>query len=395
MIRTCSICGKEFESSQGWICDRKYCSKECGNTARRIKYYEERKNRICKQCGKPFVYSADTGSAWFCSIECRKRWNYEQSRLRKIRKEAESRCVEWLQNGVPDNFTVLSDWKEYDGNVEIEIRCNDCGETFTKPIYFARRTVHCPLCWERKRKRVKDYHPRKYGNMDDYKAVLEAKKQETLEQKEKEREARKQVKICKFCGKEFETYRQKQVCCSPQCSDNYKKEKWRMKENRVNETNLVDKDITLMRLFKRDNGTCWICGGKCNYSDFSIGADGFKKCGENYPSIDHVIPLARGGMHAWKNVALAHLKCNILKSDSIPDLGITFDYPEIRGKHSRKTVFQFDLNDNLVNVYESTSEAEKSTGIKQRGIQNCARGETKTYKGYKWKYDECERNKAS
>jgi hypothetical protein len=39
-----------------------------------------------------------------------------------------------------------------------------------------------------------------------------------------------------------------------------------------------------------------------------------------------------------------------------------------------------------VESYESTTEAERQTGIKCRGIQNCARGETKTYKGYVWKY---------
>ncbi|MGV8973360.1 MAG: HNH endonuclease [Rhodoglobus sp.] len=36
-------------------------------------------------------------------------------------------------------------------------------------------------------------------------------------------------------------------------------------------------------------------------------------------SLDHIIPLARGGWHAMDNVALAHLRCNITKHAKILD----------------------------------------------------------------------------
>lgn len=330
MIRTCLYCGKEFESSQGWICDRKYCSKECGNTARRIKYYEERKNRICKQCGKPFVYSADTGSAWFCSIDCRKRWNYEQSALKKVHEEADSRCAEWLQNGVQDNFTVLSEWTEGDGNVEIEIRCNDCGGTFKKQIYLARRTKHCPLCW----KRSGDSHPRKYGNMDDYKAVLEAKRQESLERKEKEREERKQAKICeieqrifqkqqfeqeqlsvdricKNCGNIFHSINSHIKYCSPECAKKMSRSRGKTKRRLRIDENYIE-DVSLEKLYERDGGICYLCGRKTNYNDYEIKDDVFI-AGNWYPSIDHIVPLCEGGEHSYKNTKLAHRICNSLR----------------------------------------------------------------------------------
>lgn len=35
--------------------------------------------------------------------------------------------------------------------------------------------------------------------------------------------------------------------------------------------------------------------------------------GDNYPSVDHIVPLAKGGLHSWDNVQLAHFKCNTLK----------------------------------------------------------------------------------
>lgn len=35
------------------------------------------------------------------------------------------------------------------------------------------------------------------------------------------------------------------------------------------------------------------------------------------PSLDHIIPLAKGGTHTYGNVQLAHLQCNCLKQDKI------------------------------------------------------------------------------
>jgi 5-methylcytosine-specific restriction endonuclease McrA len=79
---------------------------------------------------------------------------------------------------------------------------------------------------------------------------------------------------------------------------------------------MVDKGITLEKLFRRDRGQCYICGGICDWNDFSIKDNAFI-AGQTYPSIDHVKPLAKGGEHSWDNVKLAHFVCNSLKSDKI------------------------------------------------------------------------------
>ena len=39
--------------------------------------------------------------------------------------------------------------------------------------------------------------------------------------------------------------------------------------------------------------------------------------GNNYPSIDHVIPVSKGGTHTWDNVKLAHRHCNTMKSNDL------------------------------------------------------------------------------
>ena len=50
-------------------------------------------------------------------------------------------------------------------------------------------------------------------------------------------------------------------------------------------------------VYERDGGRCHICG---------------KKVGKRW-HLDHLIPLARGGEHSYKNVAVSHPKCNMSK----------------------------------------------------------------------------------
>lgn len=77
---------------------------------------------------------------------------------------------------------------------------------------------------------------------------------------------------------------------------------------------MVDKDITVEGLFRRDKGICYLCGRECSFDDYVI-RDGVFIAGDWYPSIDHVIPLSKGGVHSWDNVKLAHRRCNLIKRD--------------------------------------------------------------------------------
>lgn len=186
-----------------------------------------------------------------------------------------------------------------------------------------------------------------------------------------------------MCGKEFRTLNPKQVTCSKECG---KKLKYARQQHRIPKAQLIDNDITLEALYRRDAGVCYLCGGLCDWDDKHDNV-----VGANYPSIDHIIPIARGGLHSWGNVRLAHHLCNAVKGaslienadDLIPANAYEFkkDVQPIR-----KATEQYTTGGELVAVYPSTADAERVTGIKQRGIQNCARGERRTYKGYVWKY---------
>lgn len=90
----------------------------------------------------------------------------------------------------------------------------------------------------------------------------------------------------------------------------------------IEKERVVDKDITLKKLYKHDEGICHICGKKCDLEDYwymtgKTGKEIFV-AGDNYPVIDHVIPLNKGGVQSWENVKLAHKACNTKKGDALP-----------------------------------------------------------------------------
>ena len=122
-------------------------------------------------------------------------------------------------------------------------------------------------------------------------------------------------KQCKKCGKLFYST-QKKYFCSEQCLKAVEYSK--SKDKRLIKIKVAYKDyITLNELYKRNKGICYICGRRCNYSDCRTNESGAFIAGESYPSIDHIIPLSKGGLHSWENVGLAHRGCNTLKGNKI------------------------------------------------------------------------------
>lgn len=57
------------------------------------------------------------------------------------------------------------------------------------------------------------------------------------------------------------------------------------------------------------------------------------------------------------------------------------------GKLSRQ-VFQYDLDNNLINVFPSGKEVQRKLGYLQGNISSCCLGRLKTYKGFIWRYKE-------
>lgn len=74
----------------------------------------------------------------------------------------------------------------------------------------------------------------------------------------------------------------------------------------------VSRDITADKVerlivFDRDRWTCQLC----NMPVFRV----FRWPAPWSASLDHVLPLSRGGEHTYQNTQLAHLRCNLRKSN--------------------------------------------------------------------------------
>jgi 5-methylcytosine-specific restriction endonuclease McrA len=119
--------------------------------------------------------------------------------------------------------------------------------------------------------------------------------------------------ICPVCGAASYTVSR---YCSKKCREKVRRKNKEVRR-RIRETaGSHDTDITVASLYRRDGGICWICGEPCDYTDSQETETAFI-AGNNYPTIDHVIPLAKGGTHTWDNVKLAHMRCNWMKRDNI------------------------------------------------------------------------------
>lgn len=80
--------------------------------------------------------------------------------------------------------------------------------------------------------------------------------------------------------------------------------------NRRARTNMAwTEPVSARAVFHRDNWTCQLCGLPC----LMPGRSGPE---EQSPTVDHVVPLSRGGAHAMWNVVCAHRGCNMDKGNS-------------------------------------------------------------------------------
>lgn len=68
-------------------------------------------------------------------------------------------------------------------------------------------------------------------------------------------------------------------------------------------------NIRPLDVYERDEWTCGLCNE-------AVPRDA-KYPDPLSPSIDHVLPLSKGGHHVMENVQLAHLACNVRKGNRV------------------------------------------------------------------------------
>lgn len=220
-------------------------------------------------------------------------------------RKSEQEVKRILESKYP-KFTYVGGYKSIDDL--FVIKCNDCGSVFKRNADILRpsrkKQIQCKQC----------NHSNKLKKEIELKMLREKEKLDKQRKKKINAKNKTINKECIECGEVFKTNRKNQMCCNKECS---KKHQNRNKDKRIYKNGNPDNTITLTKLIKRDNNICYLCGCVCDNNDFYLLKDGTFIAGNNYPSIDHVTPIAKGGKHVWDNVKLAHRHCNTLKRDNI------------------------------------------------------------------------------
>lgn len=236
---------------------------------------------------------------------CRK-WN-----LTGERDHQQSNGVEVFEYLKQANLEYVSGDINTKANVIVkELKCGHVHQVNMRTVYqklkgYKGITLSCPVCAEIAKKQKEDA------------AALERFQREWAREHKPERFRQLRMKTCKRCGNVFIG---STLYCSNACMkrmmDSNKEARRRIRMRKQ----MVDKDISLEVLYKRDNGKCYLCGKICDWNDITE-KDGTLIAGATYPSIDHVVPLSKGGKHSWDNVRLACRECNGKKSDKLYPLG--------------------------------------------------------------------------
>lgn len=193
---------------------------------------------------------------------------------------------------------------------EVYIKCLDCNNIYKVNAQIIRNksnTILCKYCLNK----AKEYNKQQKDKL----------KQATKINTERIQKANKLLnsiqitfQVCKQCGVLFIG---NTLYCSTRCMNRqHENQHTRARYNKAKQNGTIDYSISLDKLIKRDNNICYICNKECNLNDYTYKGNIFI-AGNYYPSIDHIVPLAKGGTHEWSNIKLAHRICNSLKSDKL------------------------------------------------------------------------------
>lgn len=124
---------------------------------------------------------------------------------------------------------------------------------------------------------------------------------------------------CAECGDYFtaESWTGEARYCSTSCSQRFNGRLNRAVRRARKNGASIDRGLTWRTVAARDGTDCYLCHQPTDDNDYEVHPTGAIMVGPAYPSLDHVVPLSRGGSHTFDNAQLAHMRCNSLKSDSL------------------------------------------------------------------------------
>lgn len=192
-----------------------------------------------------------------------------------------------VRDAIGDRFEVVretrKDW--------FLLRCRECGHEFERFVDLHYPTT-CPECQRREAEQLAAERREREGKRALMQRLVNLLAYEH---------------VCPECGARFRSPYPQQLYCSTRCRS--KRKGYSDHETRAKKFGVkFDRSITLNRLIQRDGLECYICGKTCDPSDKRWGS-----FGPDYPTIDCVIPLSRGGTFTWDNVRIACGECNCIR----------------------------------------------------------------------------------
>ena len=246
--------------------------------------------------------------------------------VESICKEAEQRLIERLDLL---GFDYLGGYTKQTENVML--KCRACGDTFERTAGFAMRgNLICKKCEHekaliRQAKRRMVHKAEAERKRAEREAARVAKSLEPSAYQLSRMLLLDDVHVCRVCGKGYtlreymestgSRYYRDSGYCSAECRDAHLKERAKIYRRGRQDSHrhravkfgcAYDSSVTLAKLIKRDGLRCALCGEMCDPKDHSWS----QYSGPMYPSIDHIIPMSKGGGHVWSNVQVAHIICN-------------------------------------------------------------------------------------
>lgn len=261
----CKQCGNEFSGRK-----KKYCSESC-----RYDYRNENKKhkKRCKNCN--VIFMSRNSEQRFCNKKCAAYFIQNKSKLNNC-----SYCENKFKSKIRQKF------------------CSDkCKYLFYKKREFSDR--RCKECNKKLNHYQRIYCSKKC--MNDSVRIHSYK--------------------CDYCHNKFTGQKDRaNKFCSRECF--YKAIGANPKEFKYN-SYLTDassikrakyyrvryEKIELLEVFERDQWKCGICHEKVDNS--IVWPD------KKSVSLDHIIPLSKGGTHTYDNVQCSHLGCNIKKQNHL------------------------------------------------------------------------------
>jgi hypothetical protein len=236
----------------------------------------------CVQCGKEFVISKRVGPRnKYCSKQCREKHHHDVLKNRKI-----DRCCPTCGKNLNATHSTRKYCSKFcqmqDPNLisHKKRECTVCKKEFVSPI----RSKQCCSCACARRKQIKTL---KKLQLDTQ--MITAK--------------------CVECGETFYTQKLfgRNLYYGYRCPEcRLVHERNRCRKRRMTTSQYKPK-LNDFEVFERDNWICQICGEPVDKDRRS--PDPLS------PTIDHIKPLTKGGLHVLPNVRLAHHICNNRKND--------------------------------------------------------------------------------